>query len=76
MNPYKKAALLLIRLIASGLMLFGVINIALYLLKSFLNKADVPTGLCLLMGIPIVMGLAIMVKSSAIAGRLTQDFDE
>jgi hypothetical protein len=76
MNPYKKAALLLIRLVASGLMLFGVINIALYLMKSFLNRSDVPTGRCLAMGIPIAIGLVILVKSSAIAGRLTQDLDE
>ena len=76
MNPYKKAALLLVRLIASGLMLFGVINIALYLLKSFLNKADVPVGRCLAMGVPIVIGLVILTKSSTIAGRLTQDLDE
>ena len=76
MNPYKKAALLLVRLVASGLMLFGAINIALYLLKSFLNKSDVPMGACLVMGIPMVIGLVILVKSSAIAGRLTQNFDE
>jgi len=76
MNPYKKAALLLVRLVASGFMLFGLINIALYLLKSFLNKADVPIGHCLVMGVLIVIGLAILAKSSAIATRLTQDFDE
>lgn len=76
MNPYKKAALLLVRLIASGLMLFGLITLSLYLLKSFVDKSDVPTGRCLLMGIPVALGLAILVKSSAIAGRLTQDFDE
>ena len=48
MNPYKKAALLLVRLDASGLMLLGVINLALDLLKSYLDMSDVPTGRCLL----------------------------
>ncbi len=76
MNPYKKAALLLIRLVASGLMLFGLINIALYLLKSFLNKSGVPIGRFLVMAIPVLIGLVILTKSSAIATRLTQDFDE
>ena len=76
MNPYKKAALLLVRLVASGLMLFGLITLGLYLMKSFLDKSGVPTGRCLLSGIATALGLAILIKSSAIASRLTQDFDE
>jgi len=76
MNPYKKAARLLIRLVASGLMLFGLIYLALDLFKSFLDKSEVRTGRCLLLAIPVVIGLVILIKSSAIASRLTQDFDE
>jgi hypothetical protein len=76
MNPYKRAALLLIRLVASGFILFGLINLAFYLLKHFLAKTDLQVVRCLLSGVPVVIGLAIFIKSSAIANRLTQDFDE
>ena len=76
MNPYKKAALSLIRLVASGFMLFGFIYLGLYLFKSFLAKSEVQIGSCLLSAIPVVIGLVILIKSSAIANRLTQDFDE
>ena len=76
MSPYKRAALLLIRLVASGFLLFGLLNLSFYVLKHFLVKADLPVGRCLLSGIPVVIGLAILIKSSAIANRLTQDFDE
>ena len=75
-NPYRKAARLLVRLVASGFMLFGFFNLALYLFKSYLDRAEVHAGRCLLLGIPLVIGLVILIKSSAIANRLTQDFDE
>lgn len=76
MSPYKRAALLLIRLVASGFILFGVLNLAFYVLKHFLDKTDLQVGRCLLSGVPVVIGLVILIKSSAIANRLTQDFDE
>ena len=76
MNPYKKAALLLIRLVASGFMLFGFIYLGLYLVKSYLARSEVQIGSCLLLAIPEVIGLVILIKSAAIANRLTRDFDE
>ena len=76
MNPYQQAALFLIRLVASGLMLFGFIYLGLYLFKSFLAKSEVQIGSCLLSTIPVVIGLVILIKSSAIANRLTRNFDE
>ena len=76
MNPYKRAALLLIRLVASGFIVVGCINLAFYLLKPFLDKSDVPVVPCFLWSIPVVIGLVILIKSTAIASRLTQDFDE
>ena len=76
MNPYKRGALLLIRLVAFGFILFGLIDLALYVLKLFLDKTDLQVVRCLLSGVLIVIGLAILIKSSAIASRLTQDFDE
>lgn len=76
MNPYQQAALFLIRLVASGFMLFGFIYLGLYLFKSFLAKSEVQIGSCLLPAIPIVIGLVILIKSSAIANRLTRNFDE
>jgi hypothetical protein len=76
MNPYRRAALLLIRLVASGFILVGLMNLAFYLLKPFLDKTEVQVTRCLLWGIPVVIGLVILIKSPAIASRLTQDFDE
>ncbi|MBI3852171.1 MAG: hypothetical protein HY298_18090 [Verrucomicrobia bacterium] len=76
MNPYKRAALLLIRLVASGFILFGLLDLGVYVLKHFLHKADWQVMRCLLSGVPVVIGLVILIKSPAIAARLTQDFDE
>ena len=76
MNPYNKAAVFVIRLIASGFMLFGLINVAFYLLQTYLDKTDAQLARFILPGLFVLIGLTILIKSSAIATRLTQDFDE
>jgi hypothetical protein len=76
MNPYTKAALFLIRLIA-----FGCIMTSLLLLGSyvFYLKGDRhPEGgvLSLIVKtLPLIIGAVLLVKSYAIAKKLTQDFD-
>jgi hypothetical protein len=76
MNPYKKIALMVIRLLGAGGFLIGVMNLSLYWFKNHHDKTQVNVGRCLLLSIPLVIGLLLLVKSSALAHRLTRDFDE
>jgi hypothetical protein len=76
MNPYFKAALFLIRLVAAG---FCILSLALYSSDVFLMLSHRPisgrASLALKL-LPLLIGLALFVKSYALAKRLTKDFDE
>ncbi|MFN7140732.1 MAG: hypothetical protein ACK4UN_15455 [Limisphaerales bacterium] len=77
MSPYRRAALLLIRLVAFGLMLFSVLQVGAYffLLRTGQSPTDGPFLLTLKV-LPFLVGLYLLVKSSSIAKRLTEDFEE
>jgi hypothetical protein len=77
MSPYRKTALLLIRLIAFGCMLLSVLLIGanFVLVRTGSQSADgVP--MLVVKSLPFVLGFILMLKGSAIARRLTEDFDE
>jgi hypothetical protein len=76
MNPYKKIALTVIRLLGAGCFLIGTMNLGLYWFKNHHDKIPINTGHCLWLSLPLVIGLLLLVKSSALAHRLTRDFDE
>lgn len=76
MNPYTKIALTVIRLAAAGCLLVSFMNLGLYWIKSRNAGAAMEVGRCLILSIPLVIGLLLLVKSSSLARRLTQYFDE
>ena len=77
MNPYRKAALLLIRLIAFGCIIFSMLQFGLYFLaKKTGNKVNESAPMLALKAVPFVVGFGLLLKGNAIARRLTEDFDE
>jgi hypothetical protein len=76
MNPYRRIALTVIRLVAAGCLLISTLNLGLYYLKTHQARDSMQIGRCLLLAIPLVIGILLLIKSTAIARRLTQDFDE
>ena len=71
---------MLIRLVAFGLMVVSAMNLWLYWLKVShsrepLDKLAVAWR-CFYLSVPIVVGLALAIKASAIAARLTEHFEE
>ena len=77
MNPYRKAALLLIRLIAFGFMIFSAFQFFFYYLANKTGKKiNDSTVLMVLKTLPFLIGLILLIKSYSIAKKLTEDFDE
>ncbi|EEF60908.1 hypothetical protein [Pedosphaera parvula] len=76
MNPYNRIALTVIRLVAAGCLLISIMNLGLYYLKSQKDRVPMHAGRFLWLAIPLVIGIVLLVKSTAIARRLTEDFDE
>jgi hypothetical protein len=77
MNPYRKAALLLIRMVAFAFILVGLLLLSSYVFYAVGQKK--PEGgiiWILLKAIPVLIGLVLLLKSGAIARKLTEDFDE
>jgi hypothetical protein len=74
-SPYIKAALFLIRLIATAFLLCGLFLYYddLYLWLS--GKPPHPILVLALKAVPMLVGLAVFWKSRAIAERLTRDLD-
>ena len=76
MNPYRKTALLLIRLIAFGCMLFGLLHVGAYMVAAKAGKGvDRPLEIAL-KSLPLLVGLVLMFKSYSIAKRMTEDLED
>jgi len=76
MNPYFKAALFLIRLIAAGFAIFGITLLCGDVFLMLSHKPVSSTGTLALKALPIVIGLVLFLKSYALAKHLTKDFEE
>jgi hypothetical protein len=76
MNPYFRAALFLIRLIAAGFAIFGITLLCgdVFLLLS--HKPISGPGTLALKLLPLLIGLVLFLKSYSLAKRLTRDFEE
>jgi hypothetical protein len=69
-------AITVVRLVAGGFLLVGAMNLALYWFKSRHDHAQMNLWRCLYLSIPLVIGLVILVKSSALARWVDQFMDE
>jgi hypothetical protein len=76
MNPYTKAALFLIRLIAFGCIMTSLLLLGSYIfyLKTGRHPADGVLSL-ILKTLPLIIGVVLLVKGYAIAKKLTEDLD-
>lgn len=76
MNPYTKAALFVIRLVAFAFVLFGALPLGA---DYFARRQNKPSGSTLWLFLEIfslLLGFVLLFKSGAIAKKLTEDFDE
>ncbi|MBA4148251.1 MAG: hypothetical protein H0X66_09055 [Verrucomicrobia bacterium] len=76
MSPYRRAALLLIRLVAFGLMLFSILQMGAYFFLVRTGKTpDDSLVMISLKTLPLLIGFGLLIKSSSIAKRVTEDFE-
>lgn len=76
MSLYNRMAITVVRLVAAGFIVIGVLNLGLEWFKSQHAHTELHTGRCLYLSIPLVIGLAMLVKSSALARWVDQYLDE
>lgn len=77
MNPYRRAALFLIRLTAIGLVLISLVLLSRYVL-GWMAHQEVSTSaaITVLQVVCLVGGMILLIKSDSLAGRLTEDLEE
>jgi hypothetical protein len=76
MSFYNRIAITVVRLIAAGFLVVGVLDLALYWFKSHHDGTPMGIGRCVYLSIPLVIGVGILVKSSALAQMIDQYLDE
>jgi hypothetical protein len=76
MNPYFKAALFLIRLIAAGFCIFSLTMLSSDVFLLLSNKPISGPPTLALKSLPLLIGLVLFLKSYALAKHLTKDFEE
>jgi len=69
MDASQRGALLLVRLVAAGVMVIGLLDVGLYLTKCFMPKPPLPVEVrpIIVNSIPLVIGIVILIKAKAIA---------
>jgi cytochrome c biogenesis protein CcdA len=72
----KRAVRTIIRLIAGGLMVFGGLQAGLEFARHRLKETEASPGQYVIGSLLIAMGVALLIFSSRIAARLTEDYDE
>ena len=72
----KRAVRGLIRLVASGLVLFGALEIGLELVRHRMKDVPISVWSCIIGGVLILLGIGLLLTSASLAEQLTDDFDE
>ena len=72
----KSAVRKLIRLIASGMIIFGILEIGLELTRHQMRKTDISIWHCAVGGVLIVVGTILFAASTSLAEQLTDDIEE
>lgn len=75
-NPYYRLAMTLICLVAAGCVIVGGMNLIAYFLKCRHDHVALKVGRCIFLSIPVLIGLAMLIRSSALARRLEQMFED
>jgi uncharacterized membrane protein HdeD (DUF308 family) len=76
MSAYDRMALTVVRLVAGAFLLVGGLNLALYWFKTHHDRTDMHSGRLLYLSIPLVIGVAILVKSSTLARIVDEYLDD
>ena len=76
MNPYTKAALFLIRLVAFAFILFGGLELGAEYFAHRQNKTGSNAVWLFLEIFSLLIGLVLLFKSKSIARKLTEDFED
>jgi len=76
MSPYYRVAAMILRLVAAGMILIGGLNAGLEIVSGLAGKGDASVWRGALHGALGLAGLVLLLRSSTIARRLTEDSDE
>jgi hypothetical protein len=76
MNPYFRAALFLIRLIAAGFCIFSITLLCSDVFLMLSHRPISGSARLALKSLPLLIGFVLFLKSYALAKHLTRDFDE
>ena len=75
-DAYAKKARALVRLVAGGFMLVGALDVGLYWFKCQHEQTKPDAWHCVYLSIPLVIGLIILLKTSALARRIEDWLEE
>lgn len=76
MNLYNRMAITIVRIVAAAFLLIGLMNLGLYWFKCHHDNVGMSVWRCLYLSIPLVIGVVILVKGSALASWVDQYLDE
>ncbi len=76
MNPYRKAASFVIRMIAFGFILFGGLQLGAEFFARHQHKATTGNFWIAMEILALLLGFILLFKSGALAKKLTEDFEE
>ncbi len=75
-DAYSKKAKTLVWLVAGGFILVGAMDVGLYWFKCKHEQTPLNTWRCVYLSIPLVIGLIILLKTSALARRIEDWLEE
>ena|ERR1700735_2440180 len=76
MNLYNRMAMTIVRIVAAGFLLVGILDLAADWFKSHHNHVEISVWSWVVSSILIAIGVAILVKSSALAEWVDQYLDD
>ncbi len=72
---YNRIAKTVVWLVAAGFLVVGLMNLGLYWFKCHHDHLELSVWACLVRGIPFFIGVAILIKSSALAAWVDELLD-
>jgi hypothetical protein len=75
-EAYSKKAKMVVRLVAGGFIVVGLMDLGLYWWQCHHDQKTPGTGHCVYLSIPLVIGVAILIKTPALARRIEDWLEE